>query len=124
RSGAREPYLFYDKFSVYPEANWIMGNERPLYGVAPALVSDDITWETINTFNVGVESNFLDSRLGVTFDWYDRKTLDMLGAAYEWPYVIVPKLPIKNMPDLWKKGFDLVLDWNNNTSEDLTTTLN
>lgn len=123
RSGAREPYLFYDKLSVYPEANWIIGNERPPYGVAPALVSDDITWETINTFNVGVEANFLDSRLGVTFDWYDRKTLDMLGAAYELPYVIGATVPITNNADLSTKGFELVLDWNDNISEDFNYNL-
>lgn len=116
--GVREPYRFYDKLSVSPEAPWIMGSERPPYATAPVLISDNITWETINTFNVGMEMNLLNSRLGITFDWYNRKTLDMLGAAYDLPYVLGAAAPITNNADLSTKGFELVLDWNDRVGSD------
>lgn len=120
---AAEPYWFYDKLNVYPEAPWIMGNLRPPYATAPVLVSDNMTWETINTFNVGMEMNLLNSRLGITFDWYNRKTLDMWGAAYELPYVLGATTPITNNADLSTKGFELVVNWNDQISQDFSYNL-
>lgn len=123
KSGQREPYYFYDKINISPEAPWIIGNARPPYANAPSLISDDITWETINTFNVGMEMNLLDSRLGLTFDWYNRKTLDMLGDAYELPFVLGASAPITNNADLSTKGFELVVDWNDHISQDFSYNL-
>lgn len=113
-------YLYYDKISIFPETPWILGGQRPPYAGVPTLISDDITWETINTFNMGVEMNLLDSRLGLTFDWYNRKTLDMWGAAFELPYVLGATAPVTNNADLSTKGFELVVDWNDHISHDFS----
>lgn len=111
-------YLFYDKLNVIPEGPWIMGNKRPQYATVPALVSDDITWETITTLNLGFETKLLNSRLDITFDWYNRKTYDMWGAAYELPFLLGASTPITNNADLSTKGFELVLNWNDRIGSD------
>lgn len=113
-------YMYYDKLSVFPEAPWIMGSQRPQYATAPALISDDITWETIRTFNVGMDMYILDSRLELSLDWYNRKTLDMWGLAYELPFVLGATTPVTNNADLSTKGFELVANWNDQISEDFS----
>ncbi len=37
-----------------------------------------ITWETSTNLNFGLDVNVLDNRLGLTFDWYNRDTDDIL----------------------------------------------
>ncbi|MCY4779610.1 TonB-dependent receptor [Sphingobacterium sp. UT-1RO-CII-1] len=105
-------HLFYDKLGIVGEGPWIMGNKRPQYANVPALISDDITWETITTLNFGVETRLLNSRLDLSFDWYDRRTYDMLGAAYDLPFLLGTGTPVTNNADLSTKGFELVLGWN------------
>ena len=78
-------YLYYSKVPIYNELNWIINASRPQFANAPNLISDDISWETITTLNLGVDLNFLKNRLGVNFDWYNRVT-DMLGPAQELPF--------------------------------------
>src|SRR5690606_19707147 len=79
-------YLYISSMTVSPELNWILDGERPAYSVVPGLISDNITWETITTLNLGLDANLLDNRLGINFDWYNRVTSDMIGPAMVLPY--------------------------------------
>ncbi|MVZ60706.1 SusC/RagA family TonB-linked outer membrane protein [Sphingobacterium humi] len=104
-------YLYYSKVPIYNELNWIINASRPQYANAPNLISDDISWETITTLNLGVDLNFLKNRLGVNFDWYNRVTDNMLGPAQELPFPLGTATPQTNNAKLATKGFELVLSW-------------
>jgi TonB-linked SusC/RagA family outer membrane protein len=43
------------------------------------LQNKDLTWEKKYELNVGVDAGFLNERLGLTVDWYDRKSFDLIG---------------------------------------------
>lgn len=113
-------YLYFSRINVYPELNWILDGERPPYSTVPSIISDNITWETITTLNLGVDANFLNNRLGLTFDWYDRKTSNMLGPSIILPYLLGATTPLTNNAELSTKGFELVLNWNDMISNDFT----
>ena len=38
----------------------------------------DLTWETSEQLDFGLDARFLNSRLGLTFDWYKKMTKDWL----------------------------------------------
>ena len=38
----------------------------------------DLTWETSEQLDFGFDARFLNSRLGLTFDWYKKTTKDWL----------------------------------------------
>ncbi len=98
------------------QLNWIIDGERPAYADAPLLISDDLTWETITSFNAGVDAAFLNNRLNLTFDWYNRKTSDMVGPAITLPYQLGAAPPRTNNAELSTKGFELVLSWEDRPS--------
>lgn len=91
-------------------------------GYADILPNKDITWETSEQLNIGLDARFIDSKLGLAFDWYQKSTIDWL--------VVAPTLasygtgaPYINGGDVENKGFELALNWNDNIG-DLTYGVN
>jgi TonB-linked SusC/RagA family outer membrane protein len=113
-------YLYLPTIPVYNELEWILDEERPSYALVPALISDDLTWETITTLNLGLDASFLNDRLGLTFDWYKRKTSDMLGPAVTLPYPLGATTPKANNAEMRTVGFELLLSWADRISSDLS----
>lgn len=113
-------YLFLSRMRINPELNWILNNERPPYALIPTIISDNITWETITTLNLGVDARLLENRLDVTFEWYNRITTDMLGPAMVLPYPIGATAPRTNNAELSTKGFEIVLSWNDVVNTDFS----
>jgi hypothetical protein len=56
----------------------------------------------------------LRNHLTVSFDWYDRKTKDMLIAGKTLPGVFGAGSPKQNAADLDTKGYELSVTWQNN----------
>ena len=46
----------------------------------PKVINEDIRWESIYTLNAGVDMEFFNNKLAVSFDWYRRITRDMIYA--------------------------------------------
>ncbi len=89
----------------------ILGNTRPLAVYAPGAVSDNFSWEKINTVNFGVDLAFLSNRLELNFDKYTRYTKDMLIPGKALPAVFGTSVPRENAGDLKTKGWELRLGW-------------
>lgn len=45
------------------------------------LVNEDLTWETQETIDIGIDARFFNNRLGVELDWYKKTTKDWLVTA-------------------------------------------
>ncbi len=103
------PYL--SRLGINTNLPWMMGTSRPLYIVAPALVSTDLTWETATTLDFGLDAEALDNRLAFTFDWYQRRTNNMFGPIESYPAVLGVKGPQTNNASLMTKGFELAVGW-------------
>lgn len=93
------------------QVSYILGNSRPLAVYAPGAVSDNFSWETISTVNIGVDLAFLNNRLEVNFDKYTRYTKDMLIPGKALPAVFGTGVPQENSGDLKTKGWELRLGW-------------
>ncbi|MDD4404354.1 MAG: TonB-dependent receptor [Parabacteroides sp.] len=85
-------------------------------GYADILANPDVTWETSEQLNLGFDSRFLNSRLGLTFDWYTKTTKDWLVTA---PISGVWGLnpPSVNGGDIENRGFEVALNWNDKAGE-------
>ncbi|GAA4440657.1 TonB-dependent receptor [Ravibacter arvi] len=109
-------YLYLSTIPVYNELSWIIDQERPAYATAPALISDNLTWETITTLNLGFDAGFLNNRLTLSFDWFRRKTTNMLGPSVTLPYQLGAATPQTNNAELLTKGFELLVGWEDRLS--------
>ncbi|MDR1201694.1 MAG: TonB-dependent receptor [Tannerellaceae bacterium] len=82
-------------------------------GSAPGVLKNpDITWETSQQTNVGLDARFLANRLGLTFDFYIKETKDWLleaPIAAAWGF----SAPNVNGGDVRNSGVELSFSWNN-----------
>ena len=80
----------------------------------------DVTWETSEQLNIGLDARFFGGRLGLNFDWYKKTTKDWLVQApmnvvlgYEEPAYV-------NAGDVENKGFEVALSWRDQIGSDFT----
>lgn len=91
--------------------DWLLNGGQPNTSNAPGLVSQSLTWERVQSWNVGLDLSAFDSRFNTTFDYFTRNTLDMVGPAPELPATLGTNVPITNNTDLKTYGFELSLSW-------------
>lgn len=93
------------------QSAYLIGGGRPLLINPPQLVSDNYTWEKVNTTNVGVDLGFLNDKFTVVFDYYTRNTLDMLTQGKQLPGVLGALEPSENAADLRTNGWELTVGY-------------
>lgn len=71
----------------------------------------DLTWETVQQYNVGLDLGLLKDRLQFTGEAYIRNTLGMLVQSAELPAVYGASAPKQNSANLQTRGFELTLSW-------------
>jgi len=91
--------------------SYITNGQRTQYVGLPAPISPSLTWEKVNSVDLGLDLSFLKNRLNASFDWYVRNTKDMLTKGMTLPKVFGASEPKENAADLQTKGWELSLDW-------------
>ena len=105
-------YPFYPSMDIKTkDGQWLVDGHKPTTAVMPGMVSDMMTWERIRSWNVGVDFGALDNRLTGSFDYFNRKTLDMVGPAPELPVILGADVPKINNADMESYGFELEISW-------------
>ena len=101
------PYYFNDK-------------DTPQTGAYPDILpNENVKWETSEQLDFGFDARFFQSRLGFSFDWYNKTTKDWL--------VVAPTLlsygtgaPYINGGDIRNRGYEILLSWNDSPSKDFS----
>ena len=70
----------------------------------------DISWETTESWDIGLDANFLDNRLHFSADYYRKNTKDML-LALEIPHFIGYDNPEVNAGKMHTTGYDIEVGW-------------
>lgn len=106
------PYIQLMKFvAADKDSQWLINNERPNTANAPDLVSALLGWETMRSWNIGVDLGMFNNRLTMSFDFFNRKTIDMVGPAPELPVILGAAVPKVNNADMQSVGWELDLGW-------------
>ncbi|MBC8603118.1 TonB-dependent receptor [Parabacteroides acidifaciens] len=71
----------------------------------------DISWETTESWDIGLDAYFLNNRLRFSGDYYKKQTKDML-LALEIPDYVGLENPDQNTGKMHTKGWDIELSWN------------
>lgn len=90
---------------------WLVDGTKPNVAGLPGIVSSLKTWETIESWDVGLDWALLGNRLTGSFDYFTRYTYDMIGPAPELPGVLGASPPKINNSDMKSYGFELELSW-------------
>ena len=108
-NSAISAYSFDEKFSL-SDGRWFNGVEAKVTS-APTPIPDNLTWETSQTFDVGIDLSLFRDRLNITADWYNRKTLDMYIVGTTLPDVFGASVPKGNFGEMTTTGFELSVGW-------------
>lgn len=78
-----------------------------------ALVDEDITWETTSSLDIGLDLGFLNNRLNIEADYFNKVTKDIL-VQLPIPMVLGNKTaPFENVGEMRNNGFELVVNYDN-----------
>lgn len=102
---------------------WLVNGAQPNTASAPGLVSSTLTWETIKSYNVGLDFAVLQNRLTGSFDAFNRKTLNMVGPAPELPVILGTAVPQTNNTDLKTIGYEMEVAWSDRLKNGLAYNL-
>ena len=93
--------LFYNNGKVVPATS----------GGQIAYAIPDISWETQETFDAGLDINFLGNKLSITADYYHKQTKNIL-LSLDIPLYMGYERPAQNAGVVSAKGWELSANWN------------
>ena len=88
---------------------WLIDRQLTNIAWPPALISTSLTWETVRSWNIGLDFAAFDSRLSGSVEFFLRQTLNMVGPADELPVILGTSVPVTNNTDLESRGWELEL---------------
>lgn len=82
-----------------------------------------LKWETVEDWNVGVDMSLLKSRLGITFEYFQKKSKDMLYQKQTPLYIGYPNWNSTvwmNIGSMKASGWELGLNWRDQVGKDFS----
>ena len=76
----------------------------------------DLTWETSEQWDAGLDARFLDNRLSLTIDWYRKVTKDLLINIKPYPELGFSSQTV-NSGEVLNTGFDIELGWRDHVGD-------
>ena len=109
-NGTISPYSFLETMGI-SKSSVIFDGGYVNYTTNPAVVPSTLTWETVTTYDVGLDFDILKSRLSFSGDYYVRNTTDLITVGYELPQIYGASAPKGNFAALQTKGWEATLSW-------------
>ena len=113
--------------AVLSKGSW---QEQAQYGVEKNLLWDtfiynsialnnNLTWETSEQFDLGVDLNMFNDRLAMQFDWFEKRTFDLIQTqSMNWPGSIGLDPMLINQGEVRNRGIEFSLNWNDRINKD------
>ena len=105
-----DPYSFMELMGV-SKSTKLFNDGFAYYTTAASMIPDGLTWETVTTYDIGLDADFLRSRLSLSADYYIRNTTDLLINGPELPEVLGDSTPKGNYGALKTKGWEATIGW-------------
>lgn len=84
---------------------------------ATRMMNDKLKWETSEQLDLGFDARFLSGRLGLTFDYYNKKTKDLLVNVPVSGELGFPS-QVQNAGTVKNKGVEVALTWHDKVGKD------
>ena len=104
-------------FGDYGQYSFNNNKDGYTQGGYPArLANPDLTWETSEQLNIGLDARFLRGRLTTTFEWYQKKTKDLLLWVPVWA-IVGQDGYYANAGTVKNTGIEAAIGWNDNIGD-------
>ncbi|MCD8032451.1 MAG: TonB-dependent receptor [Bacteroides sp.] len=102
---------FYDYIALISKGNQLAFNdELNNYFWQDKLASKSKTWETIETFDIGLDLGLLNNRLNITADYFVKRNKDMLSTLPQ-PHILGIGTSASNIGELKTWGWEIDIKW-------------
>ncbi len=91
--------------------SWLVNGAKPNTAAESALVSALLGWEKTQTLDIGFDLGMLENRLNLNFDYFQRKSKDIVGPGQEMPVILGTGVPNVNNLNMTSKGWELQVSW-------------
>lgn len=113
----KDIYPFYSAMNLeLGTGSWLINYKRPNKVNPPDPISPLLTWETVRSYNIGLDWGLLNNRLVGTADYFWRYTNDMVAPGEELPNTAGVKAPYTNNARMLTKGWELSISWRDRLS--------
>ena len=115
------------KSAVLSKSSW---SEQAQYGPESNKVWDtfvyngvalnpDLTWETSEQWDLGVDLDMFSNRLNVALDYFDKRTFNLIQTqTMNWPNTIGINAMLVNQGEITNRGFEAQLSWKDRINKD------
>ncbi|WP_202552378.1 SusC/RagA family TonB-linked outer membrane protein [Ginsengibacter hankyongi] len=103
-------YLYVPTLPI-SQSNYLFGGDRLWTVGTPNLSSVNLTWEKVNTTDLGTDFSLLKNHLSGSFDWYQTYTTNLVGPGSAVPALLGTGVPKQNDGEVRTRGFELEFSW-------------
>lgn len=115
------------KSALLGKTNW---QEQAQYGVESnklwgnfvynsTALNPNLTWETSEQWDLGLDMNMFNNRLNMAFDYFDKRTFNLIQAqTMNWPNTIGINAMLVNQGEVRNRGFEAQISWNHQVNKD------
>lgn len=105
-------YPFYSAMKLgMGNGAWLLNYQRPNSAGAADPISPLLTWETVTSYDLGLDLSMLNNRLTGSFDYFWRTTNNMVAPGEELPNTAGVTSPYTNNAQMRTNGWELSLGW-------------
>lgn len=118
---------------MYMPATWQEGGSysfgvdnpigSPAFGIS-RIGNPNVTWETADKQNYGLDTRFFNSRLALNVDYFREHRKGILIAPQSTPNIIATSLPNLNIGIVDNHGYEIAATWNDEISKDFKYNIN
>lgn len=83
----------------------------------PNFPNSELSWETVETFNIGFDAGFLQNRITLTAEYYDKNTKDIIQSVKLPPNTGIQDPVDLNVAEVRNNGVEFLLGYNENIGE-------
>ena len=112
-------YTFAETMAISNQGNWYFANGRDMILWGPGPTISNVTWEKVESKNIGVDFGMFNNRLTGNFDVFERITKDMLGPSEDVADMFGAAVPNSNNAVMRSRGWELSVNYRGKIGKDI-----
>lgn len=84
-------------------------------------INNNLTWETSEQFDLGLDLNMFNDRLALQFDWFEKRTFNLIQTqSMNWPNSIGLDAMLVNQGEVRNRGIEFSANWNDRVNKNFS----
>lgn len=102
---------YYDWQATFGKAHYVFGDVISDGMAVNKIANSLLKWESVTSKGLGFDVSFLNSRLNVEFDYYDKLTKGILTSPSIYLTMGTANAPTRNTSDMRNRGIEITAGW-------------